>query len=421
MDNLSESVPESVPESISETINKKISICLKDCKLFENKSIKIKDLDQIMYKNEEAYQSSFKKGKISEFAKSISEKDKKAITTCIYNANNSDGIFSAWCFYKFIEQNKLCNEDVYFIPLSAASGNIVDYRIKKHEDKIRDKNVIILDISYSDSNIEYIASIAKKLYIIDDHARKNKDNNSLNKISGLKGNWFIGDNSHSASAYTWHFFFQKENVPMIIQHIDDSDRKLNLPYIYHHRAFISFISYRIIHSPYMKKFISCAAFEILDNMIKDIDRNFMLMVGHYYDEVVNNIKDQVAQNARLEYFQGHPVYVLNYNDPVLYKMVARQMITNAEKRGDRIDFAVLWGWEYTSDGYKVFMSEKHGPPPRFNLQELAKELGNRGGHRLSGFGSKYVGNFYWPRDKSHDIWDLFDKKKEFNSKKYYKS
>ena len=67
------------------------------------------------------------------------------------------------------------------------------------------------------------------------------------------------------------------------------------------------------------------------------------------------------------------------------------------------------------------MSEKHGPPPRFNLQELAKELGNKGGHRLSGFGSKYVGNFYWPRDKSHDIWDLFDKKKELNSKKYYKS
>jgi hypothetical protein len=87
------------------------------------------------------------------------------------------------------------------------------------------------------------------------------------------------------------------------------------------------------------------------------------------------------------------------------------MITNAEKRGDKIDFALLWGWEYTSNAYKIFMSEKQGPPPKFNLPELARKLGHEGGHRLSGFGSKWVGNFYWPRDKSHDIWDLFDKKK----------
>jgi hypothetical protein len=411
------------------TVNKSISMCLKDCRLFENKGVKVKDIDQIAYKNEMEYQNSFKKSPISDFEKSIPEKDKKEISICIYNSNNSDGLFSAWCFYKFLEEHKLISDEIEFIPLSAASGNRVDYRIQKFEQKLRDKCVIILDISYSDSNLEYIASVAKKLYIIDDHKRKNNSSNSLNGIAGLKGNWFIGDDKHSACAYTWHFFFPKVNVPIVIQYMDDNDRKLSLPYIYHHRAFISYINYRIVHSPYMKKFTSCVAFKEFDNMVKDVDKNFMLMVGHYYDELVNNIKEQVARNARLDYFQGHPVYVLNYNDPVLYKMVARQMITNAEKRGDRIDFAVLWGWEYTSNAYKVFISEKHGPPPKFNLPELAKKLGHEGGHRLAGFGSKWVGNFYWPRDKSHDIWDLFDKQKEkgngknygsYNKKKYSK-
>ena len=392
------------------TVNKSISMCLKDCRLFENKTTKIKDIDQIAYKNEKNYQNSFKKSPIAEFEKSIPEKDKKEISVCIYNANNSDGLFSAWCFYKFIEEHGLCSSDIEFVPMSPASGNRVDYRIQKLEEKLRGKCVIIIDIAYSDSNLEYIASLSKKVYMIDDHKRKNNSSNSLNRIAGLKGNWFIGDDKHSACAYTWHFFFPKVDVPVIIQYMDNSDRKLSLPYIYYDRAFTTFLNYRIVHSPYMKKFTSCEAFKDIDDMVKDVDKNFMLMVGHYYDEVANNIKEQVARNARLAYFQGHPVYVLNYNDPVLYKMVARQMITNAEKRGDRIDFAVLWGWEYTSNAYKVFLSEKQGPPPKFNLPELAKKLGHEGGHRLAGFGSKWVGNFYWPRDKSHDIWDLFDKR-----------
>jgi hypothetical protein len=124
---------------------------------------------------------------------------------------------------------------------------------------------------------------------------------------------------------------------------------------------------------------------------------------------VNNLKDQIAKNAAYKKFQGHNVAVLNFNDPALYKMVARQMITNAEKSGNNVDFAVLWGWEYTTNAYKVFISEKHtGKPPRFNLPALAQRLGQKGGHHLGGKGSKYIGNFYWSRKKGQDIWDLFE-------------
>lgn len=38
------------------TVNKSISVCLKDCRLFENKGTKVKDIDQIAYKNEKNYQ-----------------------------------------------------------------------------------------------------------------------------------------------------------------------------------------------------------------------------------------------------------------------------------------------------------------------------------------------------------------------------
>ena len=41
---------------------------------------------------------------------------------------------------------------------------------------------------------------------------------------------------------------------------------------------------------------------------------------------------------------------------------------------------------------------------------MAAKLGKIGGHTRGGGGSKYIGNFYWPRKPGMDIWDLFSKK-----------
>jgi hypothetical protein len=387
-------------------INSNISSCLKDCKLFQNKDVKLSELNQAAYKNEANYQKSFPK--ITEFAKTISDKDKQQINCCIYNANNDDGLFSAWVFYKYLLSINKADDSITFVPLAPASGNKPDWHLEKQMDFINGRNVIICDIAYSLPNLELISTSAKRIYIIDDHTRSNKELKELDTIEILKGNWFIGDDRHSAVAYTWKFFFPDEPVPVIVQYIDNDDRKLNLPFLFYDRAFKTYISFRITHSPYIKKLTNCDAFAKLNAQIENIDKNFMLTVGHYYDELVNNIKDQVARNASFQYFQNHPVYVLNYNDPVLYKMVARQMITNAEKAGKDIDFAVLWGWEYTTNAYKVFLSEKHtGKSPKFNLGQLAQKLGKKGGHPMGGKGTKYIGNFYWPRKKGQDIWDLF--------------
>lgn len=386
--------------------NRNVSVCLKDCKLFQNKDISMAKLNSAAYKNENAYQKSF--DNIVKFSESIDDKEKKRIDCCVYNKNNDDGLFSAWVYYKFLVDNDLASDNIVFIPLSPASGNKVDYHVRNNLDKMKGKVVIICDIAYSFVNLKAISDVAKGMFLVDDHPRSDSELKELDKIDMLKGNWFIGDDKHSAVAYTWKFFFPKDNVPVIVQYIDNDDRKLNLPFLFYDRAFKTYISFRITHSPYVKKFVSVKEFKMLNDQIENIDRNFMLAVGHYYDELVNNIKDQVAKNASYQYFQGHPVTVLNYNDPVLYKMVSRQMITNAERAGKNVDFAVLWGWEYTTNAYKVFLSEKHtGKPPRFNLGVMADKLGKQGGHPMGGKGTRYIGNFYWPRKNGQDIWDLF--------------
>ena len=181
------------------------------------------------------------------------------------------------------------------------------------------------------------------------------------------------------------------------------------------RKLSSFYNYRIFHNPYLKlRFDKLEDFKHLSVIVENDMSNIMDMIGHYYEELANNIKMQVATNARTEFFQGHKVKILNYDDPVLYKMVARQIMTNAMKQGEQIDFVVLYGYQFSNRCYKVFLSEFHsGKPPKYNLPKIASTLGQKGGTGKGGGGSQYTGNFYWPHSKDKDIWDLFTKTKTF--------
>jgi len=191
-------------------------------------------------------------------------------------------------------------------------------------------------------------------------------------------------------------------------YIDNNDRKLQLPFInstiYRYKTVYN--NFKIIHSPYLNiKFTSNADFKKLEELLH-VSNEYKYLVGKLYDEVCNNIKTQVAVNAVKKTFCGYPVYILNYNDPVLYKMVSREMFTLAERNGDTIDFAVLYGWEFTSNAYKIFVSEKHSGIPKYT-KELYNILNKYGKFtRKSGKMTQYILNFYYPHDKNHDIWDL---------------
>jgi len=204
-------------------VNRNVSACLKDCKLFQNKDISMAKIDRAAYKNENSYQRSF--DDIEKFSKTVSDKDKKLIDCCIYNKNNDDGLFSAWVYYKFLEKNGLASENIVFLPLSPSSSNRVDHFVRKNLDKMKGRVVLICDIAYSVVNLKAIEGVAKGMYLVDDHPRGNAEMKDLASINMLKGRMFIGDDKHSAVAYTWKFFFPDDVVPMIVQYIDNDDRK----------------------------------------------------------------------------------------------------------------------------------------------------------------------------------------------------
>jgi hypothetical protein len=344
------------------------------------------------------YQDSFYD--IINFSKNISLAKKKSINCIIYHAENSDGVMSANIVVKYLLENKTA-DDLLIIPTKPSSGKgSLNRRIEKYEKQLKGRNVIILDLQYNKEMLDYIKSLAKDVLVIDDHPI-GQNQKSVSNNGNSNETHFIGNNSHASVAYTWKFFYPKKDVPLYVQLIDNDDRKLQFPHLSKYRKMTSFYNYRIFHNPYLQKlgikFDKASDFENLDSIFVNDEYNYIYgIIGHYYDELANNIKDQVARNARFAYFEGHPVYVLNYNDPVLSRMVGRQMLTNAAAKGEHIDFAVLWGYEYINQCYRVQLVEFHGGKPKYNLPYIAKTLGNIGGLGKGGGGAAFVGNFYWP-------------------------
>ena len=345
------------------------------------------------YKTEKDYENSF--DDILEFQKQFKDVDKKSIDAVIFHDENNDGVVAAYIVWKYLTNSGKNNsgDKIKYYPIKPGNApRDVDFRIKYILDKLSGKNVILLDLSYNEDTLKAIKNVAKSMIVIDDHPG----------ITVYAAPTVFVGKLHSAAAYTFKFFYPKNKVPRTIQYIDDSDRKLFLPYLSFTNLFTSALGYRFIH--HTQKRPDQRMFAEMDKYFELDNPNFWIFIGKYFEELSESLKNQIAQNAVETNFQGYKVGVLNFNSPALTKKVGRQIVTNFKKIGKPIDFAILWGYEYTAGppAYNITMIDDH-QQTRINLGELAKKLGDKGGHRKGGGGKPHVGHFYWPRD----IMELF--------------
>lgn len=359
------------------------------------------------YITEDQYQNSL--DDILQFQKKFTSKQKKEINTIIYNVQNNDGLFSGYIAWRYLYLEN--NIPIKIYPSKpSSSDNKIDKRLNNMINELKDRNVIIMDLQFGQANINAIAKEAKSVIIIDDHAEAKGDVKFPSNVSV-----FFGDNNHAAVAYTWKFFYPKEKVPLILQYIDSADRKVYIDNVVYGKLFSSAVSFRITNNPFLsnssKSDPDGNLYKTLNNLFENGDPKVWAFIGKYYDEVTENLKSQIANNYCIEQFQGYTVAVMNFNAPGLSHQVGLQLITNAENRGQKIDFSLIWGWECIPKAYKILLTEANrGKPPKYNLTQIANKLGKIGGHIRGGSGSKYIGNFYWPRKPGMDIWDLFTKK-----------
>lgn len=361
-------------------------------KSFEKNNFKLIKNSSNNKQNYNKYESSF--DDIISFRKRFSNKEINDIDAIVYHDENSDGMFSAAIAYHYLTENNK-NKEILLIGEKPGKTSFIE--------KIRDKNLLIVDLSLDDFKLNLVNKNAKSYIVIDDHNQRASDRKNV-----FNGNY------HSACGYTWKFFYPKLAIPKTILYIDSSDGKLFLSFIpkSYSTLIAQSIGIRYSHSKSKKTMMNKQSgkfFIQLWNILNNENSlKLLITIGHYYHEFSENLKEQIAINAVPMKFQGYNVGVLNFNSPLLSKPVARQIITNFKNKGLAIDFAILWGYEYTSNAYRIQLMDDH-KQTKIRMDEIAGKLGSIGGSSKMGFGHAHVGNFYWQRKPNQDIWDLFTK------------
>ena len=388
----------------------KFNKALYECTLNKNLFIETeKEQNQLVdhKKEEEKYQNSF--SKVLDFQAKVPTTVKKDIDVIVYNENN-DGFMSAFIAWQYLlVQNKKSNFKI-LITKPSSSKTEVSFYIKKMEEDLKGKNVLFVDLSYDDITLDYLKEICTSVIILEDH--KNEDQIKIDDKANFYS--YIGS-EHGSCAYVWKFFNPNEPIPLMVIYTDSKDRSLNLPFIKYANFFTQSIGFRYVHNkqiPRDKKVaVLGGTFEEFNEHFQAQDVNFWIFIGKYMSEVSSNEAGQIAANAHIATFQGHKVGVLNFDAPNLAKNVGRQIIEKFKRENNPVDFAVTWGYQYTQKAYRVQMFEDEtAGQPKYNLPELAQRLGRLGGTRHAGFGSRFIGTFFWPNDKNKNIWSLFEKK-----------
>ena len=358
----------------------------------KNKDLKLKKKSKNNIESYEKYEKSF--DDIQTFFKKFTKRDLERIDTIIYHDENNDGLFSASIVYHYLKELDPAKE-LQIIPEKPGKFTF--------KNKIVGKNIIILDLSLEIFFLNEIKKVANSYIVIDDHSK-----------TLINDPYIFNGANHAACAYTWKFFYPKKHIPNTILYIDSSDGKLFLSFIPHSYTtlFAKSTGIRFSHGKSknsIERKTSGLFFDELWELINDDKKlNFYIGIGHYYEEFSENLKEQIAINAVLSNFQGYKVGLLNFNAPALTKPVARQIITNFRNKGIHIDFALCWGYEHINNSYRIQLIDDH-KQKAINMSTIAKSLGTIGGNPKKGGGHFHVGNFYWPKNDKHDIWDLFTK------------
>lgn len=125
-------------------------------------------------------------------------------TTVIYHGDCTDGFTAAWvAWLKFGASAK-------YIPMYHG-----DFDFKAHEHLFLNKDVYILDYSFSLENYLKIQNTAKSVVLLDHHK------SALIKLRGCTGCFF--DLNKCGCVIAWNHFFPDEKVPAFLNLVQDMD------------------------------------------------------------------------------------------------------------------------------------------------------------------------------------------------------
>jgi len=332
------------------------------------------------YKTEEEYEESLQSAVT--FSKQFTEEQKKSFDVIIFHNSNSDGVISGYIAWDYVTNGEKINKQLKIIGTKPNFQKVgISKEVKKIENEITGKNVIMVDLSYNKDTIEYVNSITDFFITIDNHRA-----DEVSKLSyAFLTNTGKEKASHAACAAVWKFFHPDKKVPYLIQSIDSGDSKLYLKYLPDPDAISMALAVKFVKNQTKPEYRTnpIIFFQDLHIFMTDgsnVERlNFLAVLGQVMNRYAENMKSEVVSNAQSAKFISpigtYNVWVLNYAQPGLLKRVGKNI---AEQHRDS-DFAVIWFYDYRWKQFDINLISSHRPGDnKPNVVEIAKSLGGSG-------------------------------------------
>lgn len=276
---------------------------------------------------------------------------KKTPTMCIYHHNCADGFAAAWAVWKKFP-------DIIF---HAGTYGQEAPDVTGHD-------VVMVDFSYPREVLAKMLGQANSITVIDHHKTAKDYIAPLIEAGAIDG---IFDMEKSGAVLAWEWFHEGEEVPLILQHVQDRDLwRFELEYTREIQA--TLFSY-----PY--------EFEVWDQLIMETDLNSLIVQGTAIERKHHkDVAELVKANARLMKIGGHKVPTANLPYTLASDACHLMCDMSLTESGQELGTRPAFGASYfdRADGKRVFSLRSVGD---FDVSEIAKRYGGGGHKNAAGF------------------------------------
>jgi oligoribonuclease NrnB/cAMP/cGMP phosphodiesterase (DHH superfamily) len=314
------------------------------------------------------------------------------IDMVLFHNNCPDGFGSAWIVWRHLKT------DATYIGVTPDKLPPLS--------QLKNKYIIIVDVSVSSSYLEEIKKVAKNVLLVDHH-------NTY--VDELEHNpYTIFDNEHSAIYITWRIFNPDEKIPQFIRYIEDND--LGLYEIKKTEAFVSALGTKL-------PFHNIDFFKSWNKLLNPVFVEGLIQDGIKYQEYKNYLLKRNMHIAEPMKVGDYNILVANFGAVGL----ASDLGNKLSEQNSKYDFVLLWSYHSNNQEYSIMLRTRNDDSS-IDLSQIAKIFGGGGHPRAARFAWKGPIDSLWDdmntrlpkKAKSQTIRRTLSRNKKTNKKTFKK-
>lgn len=298
----------------------------------------------------------------------------------MYHNGCTDGLSSAWVIHQYLKlykplvsakfislvdfetetdiDNSIESNTVLYIGVNN-NYNIGDKYITNANtiSKLTNRNIVMVDISFSRDICNHISNISSSFLILDHHISNKR------ALEGLS--YCIFDMTRAGCQITWDYYFGNKERSKFIEYIADRDLwKWELK-----------DSKEYSKAVFIKYNLSFETFDLLNNLT-DEDINNLIQDGKSFILMEEKIIKNICKFAKIRYLDGHKIMLVE--STILKSDIGNYLV---QKYPD-CDGAAIYGYDLDSHKFWISLRGNNKNENPVDLSIIANKY-NGGGHKSS--------------------------------------